>query len=75
VSPDSPPGKALLQLVAARQAGIERVVFHTFDRAGTTALDTARRHLRALVAPGRATREVIEDVLELNLLWGVSDGN
>ncbi|HZV01908.1 MAG TPA: hypothetical protein VFF73_34670 [Planctomycetota bacterium] len=66
---------ALLQLVAARLAGIERVVFHTFDRAGTTALDTARRHLRELVSSGRATRDVLEDVLELNLLWGVSDGN
>jgi hypothetical protein len=67
---------ALLQLLAARLAGIPRVVFHTFDRAGTDALAAARRHLDVMAPRGeQETARVLEDVLELNLLWGVSDGN
>jgi hypothetical protein len=70
---------ALLQLLAARLARVDRLVFHTFDRAGGDDLDRAltlheRDFSPALHGP-IPIREVIDRAVGMCLKWGVSDGN
>lgn len=69
---------ALLQLLAARLAGIDRVVFHTFDRQGSYAFADAQRTLareldastEPITLPG-----MIDRIVAMGFRWGVSDGN
>lgn len=68
---------AMLQVLAAEMAGLERMVFHTGDAAGAQALATARRLLEEDLTskPGTALSELIERIASLGFEWGVSDGN
>ena len=71
---------AMLQLLAARLASIERLVFHTFDRAGADELDRAltlheRDFSPTLHREPIPMREVIDRAVGMCLRWGVSDGN
>lgn len=66
---------AILQLLAARLAHIDRVVFHTFDRAGTKSLDEARAVLKRLAVAGASVSNVVGAIDALELAWGMSDGN
>jgi hypothetical protein len=68
---------AMLQAIAARMAGIERLVFHTFNAAGTQALASAQDLIRNQCAAGysASTQVLIERIAALGLQWGVSDGN
>jgi hypothetical protein len=68
---------ATLQMLAARLAGIDGLVFHTFDEVGTEAWVAADRLARELF-PSGATPEVFDIVRTLHakgFVWGVSDGN
>jgi hypothetical protein len=68
----------LLQLLAARLVGIDRVRFHAFDDAGIEAFRRGAGDLdRVLAAGGRgeALDAVIERVDDLDYEWGQSDGN
>lgn len=67
---------ALLQVVAAGLAGLDRLVFHTGGPEGTRPLGDALALLDRLV--GDTPRELTElvDALEARkFMWGVSDGN
>lgn len=68
---------ALLQILAAQGAGLTRLVFHTFDRAGSRALAESRALLaRELAASSPvATGTLIDRITALGFTWGVSDGN
>ncbi|HEY0480402.1 MAG TPA: hypothetical protein VGD37_22940, partial [Kofleriaceae bacterium] len=74
---------ALLQLLAARLAGVDRVRFYAADRHGQDDLraavaDLAQVHGSAgSGGPGGApaTDAVLERVAGLGYEWGVSDGN
>lgn len=66
---------ALLQLVAARLAGIDRLVFYSFDASGRAAFDEAGRHFEALVPPGAALKDVLWQIDDLGYAWGTLDGN
>jgi hypothetical protein len=66
---------ALLQLVSARLAGIDRLVFYTFDPPGQAAFEEAVGHFNALALPGAALKDVLWQVDELGYRWGRSDGN
>ncbi len=69
---------ALLQCLAAHMSGVDRLVFHTFDRAGSEALATARRILKQeLPSQGEQCKlnEVLKKIHDMNFQWGVSDGN
>jgi hypothetical protein len=57
----------ILQLAAARLAGVSRVRFYAFDDAGQAVLDEARGV--------RLGADPIDAVLERGYRWGVSDGN
>ncbi len=64
---------ALLQAIAAAMAGVDRLVFHTFDRAGTRALAQSRK---TLAGTGEIeTDRLIDRIVDLGFRWGVSDGN
>lgn len=69
---------ALLQLLAARLARINRLVFHTGDSTGSQALATARQILDRDLAIGNSSIQVSDLVIKIDAMkfqWGVSDGN
>lgn len=69
---------AILQLLAARLATTDRLVFHTFDRAGTYALADAHRTLAREVDAEAGPFDLaglIDRIVALEFRWGVSDGN
>jgi hypothetical protein len=63
-----------LQLLAARLAGISRLVFHTVDRAGAGPIEEARRVVEPLAVAGAGVADVVRAIDALELAWGVSDG-
>ena len=68
---------AMLQILAAGMAGVDRLVFHTFDAQGTKALAEARRRIDAEFADDATldTRHLINAIFAMGFEWGVSDGN
>lgn len=66
---------ALLQLLAARAAGLDRVVFHTFDAAGAIPVRDARRRLDALAAAQLGMEDALARIDAEGFQWGASDGN
>ncbi len=66
---------ALLQLLAARAAGIHRVVFHTFDAAGAAPVREALRRLDALAERRCALADALTRIEAEGFRWGESDGN
>jgi hypothetical protein len=69
---------ALVQILAARLAEIDRLVFHTFDQAGSNALAAAEGMLERVWPTGndpRDARGLIAGVQALGFQWGMSDGN
>lgn len=64
---------AMLQFLAARAAGLDTLVFHTFDEAGAR---PCRDALARLDAMGDATLEqALEQIDAASFQWGQSDGN
>jgi hypothetical protein len=68
---------AILQMIAAEMAGLERLVMHTSDRAGTRALDEAIDVIRAELGTGSPvqTDALIDSIVGLGFEWGIGDGN
>jgi hypothetical protein len=67
---------SLLQIVAARAAGVERVVFHTVTAGGRAEFDLAVERIgRLSEANDVAAEELIARTLSMGLRWGQSDGN
>ena len=67
---------ALLQMIAAEMAGLERLVMHTFDSDGTKALDEATRVIRTEL-DGKSliqTDQLIDRIVGLGFEWGIEDG-
>ncbi len=67
---------AALQVVAARMAGLERLVFHTGSPGGDVPLTDARSLIGELTV-GKAinTADLLAAIEEQGFHWGVSDGN
>jgi hypothetical protein len=65
----------LLQLVAARWVGIDRVVFWAVDRGGLGPFERARAELEALSQEPISAPKLIARITGLGFEWGVSDGN
>jgi len=66
----------LLQVLAARLAGIDRLRFYTFDERGRAAFDAGLRDLEAMLRSAVEPLSVVIDRIEdLDYEWGVSDGN
>lgn len=71
------PLMATLQFLAARLAGVDKLVFHTVDEAGVTPCRDAERLLQELLPPEREVRleGVLEHLAARGFVWGESDGN
>lgn len=65
-----------LQLLAARLAGVDKVVFHAVSQSGTVDFDEGADVLRQVLSSGggRVT-SILERFAERGLRWGTSDGN
>jgi len=68
---------ALLQLLAARLAGIDELDFHAFDEKGRATFEAARQTLDALAPAGAELplSKLIQQVVAHGFEWGYSDGN
>lgn len=64
---------AMLQFLAARAAGLDRLVFHTVDRAGERPCREALDRLDALA--GATFEQTLLAIDAMAFRWGVSDGN
>lgn len=66
----------VLQLLAAEMAGVSRVVFHTASVAGGPPLEEAVKVLSEELTPaGEMTAdELLDRILGLGFVWGMSDG-
>jgi hypothetical protein len=68
----------LLQLLAARLARVDRLVFHAFDAQGIADANTGIADLAEALqagAPGEPLDALMERVADFDYQWGVSDGN
>jgi len=68
----------LLQLLAARLAGIDRLVFYTGAQSEVIAFEDGRSILRCLLeklGPEPPLSNVVKDIVDHNFSWGISDGN
>ena len=67
---------AMIQILAARFARIQELVYHTFDNRGTTAFDEAKLMLEEELDPTMPTYPLALDyLLGKHFKWGISDGN
>ncbi|GIW53298.1 MAG: hypothetical protein KatS3mg081_2653 [Gemmatimonadales bacterium] len=68
---------ALIQILAAGAAGVERLVFHTGDPAGEISLEQARALLAEKLGGEQplSTDALVARLVGLGFTWGVSDGN
>lgn len=69
---------ALLQLLAARLAKIDRLVFHTGDVLNTNHLAVAKQILNRDLLPFNSqisTTHLLAKIYDMNFQWGISDGN
>jgi hypothetical protein len=69
---------ALLQLIAAHAAGVDRLVFHTVTADGLAPLEEARQRFENDILPLGPTLSadtLVLAILEMGFVWGESDGN
>ncbi len=67
---------AMLQLVAASAASVDRIVFHTFAASGAAHLVEARAHLAELSSRlDDDPSSWVVAIERMGFAWGVSDGN
>ncbi len=66
----------LLQILAARLAGVGRLVFHVADDAGLAAYHAGTADLERVLTGGREPlTTLLERIADLDYQWGTSDGN
>jgi hypothetical protein len=68
----------LLQLLAARLARLDRLVFHTGDATGSQAYHQATRTWQQVAecsSQPRALSDIVLQIESMGFQWGVSDGN
>ncbi|MCZ7645700.1 MAG: poly(ADP-ribose) glycohydrolase [Planctomycetota bacterium] len=67
----------ILQILAARLAGLDRIVVHTLDAQGSASFERARELLEGTIDKQDSceTARALSRVEALRLEWGVSDGN
>ncbi len=66
---------AMLQVLAAKSAGLDRLVFHTYDRGGAVPCREALQRLEALATKAPTLGEALSAIVATGFEWGVSDGN
>lgn len=66
---------AMLHILAAGMAGVDRLVFHSVTPAGTEQLEKAKVLIREQLATVANTPDIIDRIVAMGFKWGVSDGN
>ena len=68
---------AAIQLFAARLAGVDSVIFHTFNGDGMEQCERARVLMDDILKknPSWTVRDVVLELSNLDFKWGTSDGN
>lgn len=66
---------ALLQLAAASLSGVDMLVYHTFDKSGSEGYKEGWKEFSELVREGGSVEEFLKRVADMNISWGMSDGN
>jgi hypothetical protein len=66
---------AILQIVAARLARVDGLVYHSLDADGIGTCEEAVRIVSRRLAGSDSLGDLIERVTDLGLYWGTSDGN
>ena len=57
-------------------AGVERLVFHTFDAVGSAAFDSALGRIEDELADSSiASHDLLSRITAMGFKWGRSDGN
>eukprot|EP01089_Gocevia_fonbrunei_P008663 TRINITY_DN20385_c0_g1_i1.p1 TRINITY_DN20385_c0_g1~~TRINITY_DN20385_c0_g1_i1.p1 ORF type:complete len:218 (-),score=55.34 TRINITY_DN20385_c0_g1_i1:2-655(-) len=74
------PLMAIIQLSAAWMAGVDGLVYHTFDRLGTQGYKQGKKILENEILKdvgeeGLKTSDFLKKLQDLQFRWGVSDGN
>ncbi len=64
-----------LQLLAARLAQVDQVVYHTGDKEGLSQYQDAQQAVDALLKSTSDTDKLIEQLVARKFRWGASDGN
>ena len=65
---------ALLQVIAARMAWVDRLVFHAMDGKGVTEFRAAERTADRLASGVQQADELVAQIAEQGYAWGTSDG-
>jgi len=68
---------ALLQVLAARLAQIDRLVFHTANSSGTEDFTKEVEIMQQLTLEGNPVKvsDLIQEIEAMKFQWGISDGN
>jgi hypothetical protein len=66
---------SLLQVLAARAADVDRLVFHTGTPGGGTSVEQALETFRGLGPGPTPTAALLDAVTAMGFAWGVGDGN
>jgi len=68
---------AILQILAARLAGIDNLIYHTVDNSGSTAYQEGLDFFNKLLAdnPEGSVALYLHKVYERGYEWGTPDGN
>jgi len=66
---------AILQIIAAEMAGVERLVFYTVDAKGSTELDQALYQINSFSEPILDTTALLTRIGAMGFEWGHEDGN
>lgn len=66
---------AMVQLLAARAAGVHAVVFHTVSPEGTPPVREALARIERVTGATRDVRAIVDALDAMAFVWGASDGN
>ena len=70
---------ALVQMIAAKLAKVDQIVFHTFDAHGTRATQEAHRIFPEFLPKGDTgsfdEAALLKKLMNMHFEWGISDGN
>jgi len=66
---------AIIQLAAAWQARVDKLVYHTFDGSGTQGYQQGLKILETEFKDNMTTEEFLKKLVGRGFQWGVSDGN
>jgi len=66
---------AIIQLAAAWQAKVDKIVYHTFDGSGSQGYQQGLKILESEFKDQMSTEEFLKKLVLKQFQWGVSDGN